>query len=263
MIAALSYGGRLFNNEKYIDAADRAVNFIMKNLVRNDGRLFARYRDKEAEHLGYLQDYSFLVWGLIELYEATFKIKYLDEALKFNKEMLELFEDKEKGGLYLYGKDGENLIVRPKEIYDGAVPSGNSAAAHNILKLLRITGDKELENKVTAMFELFGGKVNKNPSAYLHLVSSILERTAPGEKIVIAGEINENSTKEMLKIINGDYNPFRAVILNNKYEQLENIMHIIKEQNKIDNKVTAYVCEGFNCQKPVNTAEELEILLRK
>jgi uncharacterized protein YyaL (SSP411 family) len=261
MIAAFSYGGRLFNNEKYTNAAEKAVDFIMKKMVRKDGRLLARYRQGETAHLAYLQDYSFLVWALIELYETTFKIEYLDKALKFNEDMLRLFEDKEKGGLYLYGRDGEDLIVRPKEIYDGAIPSGNSVSAHNILKILRITGDEELENKVKDMFELFGGKVKKNPLAYIHLISSIMESTAPAQKIVIAGNSNDSSTEEMLQVINNNYNPFRSVILNNKDEKLYNIIPMIKEQSKIDNKVTAYVCEGFNCKNPVITAEQLKGLI--
>ena len=107
----------------------------------------ARYREGEIAHLGYLEDYAFLVHALIELYEANFNIKYLSKALELNENMLKLFKDEDQGGLFLYGIDGEELIVRPKDIYDGAIPSGNSVATLNMLRLARLTANRELESE--------------------------------------------------------------------------------------------------------------------
>ncbi|HQA48726.1 MAG TPA: thioredoxin domain-containing protein, partial [Bacillota bacterium] len=140
MIAALALGGRAFHSDEYIKAAEAAYGFIQRNLVRGDGRLLARYRDGESAFPAYLDDYAFLVWGLIELYRATFKTGYLKRALELNRDMLDLFWDEREGGLFLYGEDSEQLIMRPKEVYDGALPSGNSVALYNMLRLSRMTG---------------------------------------------------------------------------------------------------------------------------
>jgi len=117
MIAALAYGARVLDENKYIKAAEKAIAFISTNLRRDDGRLLARYRDKEAAYLGYLDDYAFLVWGLIELYQTTLKPTYLKLALDLSKDMLKYFWDETNGGFFLYGNDAESLISRPKEIY--------------------------------------------------------------------------------------------------------------------------------------------------
>ena len=133
-IAALAYGGRILENKEYINVAKKAADFVLDKLVRDDGRLLGRYRDGEAANLGLLEDYAYFIWGLIEIYEVDSDFKYLNKALELNDQMLKLFYDKENGGLYLYGSDSEKLIVRPKELYDGAIPSGNSVATLNIVK---------------------------------------------------------------------------------------------------------------------------------
>jgi uncharacterized protein YyaL (SSP411 family) len=131
MVAALAIGARVLDNSSYLSAAEKSVEFITNKLIREDGRLLARYRDGEAAFNAYLDDYAFLVWGLIELYESAKKQEHLEKALALNGDMLSLFWDKHWGGLYLTGKDSEDMLIRPKEIYDGAVPSGNSVAALN------------------------------------------------------------------------------------------------------------------------------------
>lgn len=147
MIAALAHGGRVFENSLYIHKAEEAMDFILSTMINENGRLMARYREGEIAHLGYLEDYAFLVHALIELYEANFNIKYLSKALELNENMLKLFKDEDQGGLFLYGIDGEELIVRPKDIYDGAIPSGNSVATLNMLRLARLTANRELESE--------------------------------------------------------------------------------------------------------------------
>jgi uncharacterized protein YyaL (SSP411 family) len=174
MIAALAIGGRVLDNYQYIDAAEKAFDFIMEKLVNQDGRLLARYRQGEAAHLAYLDDYAFLVWALIELYHTTFDVKYLELALEFNNEMLELFNDNEKGGLFLYGADGESLIVRPKEVYDGAMPSGNSVATLNMLRLARMTGDARLEVRAYDQLSAFASIVESNPFAHTYFLMAAI-----------------------------------------------------------------------------------------
>lgn len=141
MLVALSLGARVLNNTNYLKAAEVCADFILEQLYL-DNRLYARYRDGEVKYLAYVDDYAFLIWGLLELYESSFDPIYLNNAIKLNKEMLEIFEDKKDGGLFLYGSDSEQLIARPKEVYDGALPSGNSVALHNLLRLGVLTGKK-------------------------------------------------------------------------------------------------------------------------
>jgi len=174
MIAALAIGGRVLGIEKYTLAAEKASEFIFSKLVRPDGRLLARYRDGEAAFLAYLDDYAFLIWALIELYETTYKPMYLKKAMELTNDMIKYFWDNKKGGLFIYGSDSEQLITRPKEIYDGAIPSGNSVAALNFLRLSRLTGQQELEEKAHQMFALFGSKIDSMPQGYAFFLTAML-----------------------------------------------------------------------------------------
>ena len=161
MIAAMAIGGRVLHNEVYTQAAEKAAEFILSKLVREDGRLLARYRDGDAAIPAYVDDYAYLIWGLIELYESTYKPKYLKKSLALNQDLIKLFWDNKSGGLFLYGSDSEQLIIRPKELYDGATPSGNSVAALNFIRLARMTGQHELEEKAQNRFSNFGKQVQR------------------------------------------------------------------------------------------------------
>ena len=140
MIAALAKGAQALEDARYTEAAENAARFIIENLRDPNGRLLRRYREREAALPAYLDDYAFLVWGLLDLYEATFNVVWLEEAIRLNQDMIDIFWDEANGGLYFTGKGNENLITRSKEVYDGALPSGNSVAALNLLRLNRMTG---------------------------------------------------------------------------------------------------------------------------
>ncbi|WP_306811065.1 thioredoxin domain-containing protein [Irregularibacter muris] len=135
MIAALAMGGKVLKKDEYISAAEKSIHFILKNLRDERGRLYARFREGERAYLGYLDDYAYIVWALTELYDATYNFDYIQLAKEINGQMIELFWDEEKGGLFFNGKDAESLLFRPKDIFDGAMPSGNSVATLNFLKL--------------------------------------------------------------------------------------------------------------------------------
>jgi len=261
MIAAMAYGGRALNNEAYIHAARKSATFILNNLTREDGRLLARYRDGEAAYLATIDDYAFMVWGLIELYETTFDTIFLEHALKLNNEMLQYFWDEKDGGLFIYGHDSEKLLIRPKEIYDGATPSGNSVAALNMLKLLRITGQKELEEKANRLFQVFGRSIKENPNSYTHFMMALLFANVPTQEIVIAGEKEDEGTKEMLVEINKRFLPFTTVVLNHGIEALYELVPFARQQERVENQATAYVCENFACSAPITDIEQFIQLL--
>ncbi len=147
MIAALAQGARILKEDRYWQAACRAVDFINSHLRRDDGRLWASYREGQAGHLAYAADYAYLIWGLLELYKTGRDENHLAMAQQFNQDMLRFFWDQEAGGLFFYGNDAETLLTRPKEGHDGAMPSANAVAAMNFLYLARLTGDEELEQK--------------------------------------------------------------------------------------------------------------------
>lgn len=147
MIAALSFAARVFHERRYLDAAEKAAGFIEKELTKKDGRLRVRYRNQEAIGNGYLDDYAYYVWGLLELYETTRKVAYLQNALDCNSRMMADFADEEGGGYFFTPSNSEKLIWRPKETYDGAIPSGNSVAAWNMFRLARKLDSSELMEK--------------------------------------------------------------------------------------------------------------------
>lgn len=263
MIAALAYAGRAFENNEYIKAAIKAVQFIKNNLIRDDGRLLARYREKDAAIPGYLDDYAFLTWGLIELYEASFDIEYIDEAIKINSEMIDLFWDIELGGFFLNGKDCEELLIRPKETYDGALPSGNSVAALNMVRLSEITGNTSMHKKAQETFDFTGKSGVSNPINYALLLCAYMTNLKGIMSIVIAGDKSDPQTLSLLKTINDKYLPFSVVLLNDESTKIKKLLPSIIGKLKVNEKVTAYVCKDFSCKAPVTSQEDLIKLINK
>ena len=224
----------------------------------------ARYRDGHADFLAYLDDYAFLVWGLLELYETTFNAQYLKKALKLNQHMLDLFWDDEKGGLFFTGKDSEELIIRSKEIYDGAIPSGNSVAALNLLKLSRLTGDVKFSEKAERLFSTFAGSVSLQPSAYAYLLTALSFAFEVSEEIVIVGQAEDDNTQAMIDKVRSYYMPNSIVIFHPGGEQgqeLENLIPFIKGMRSMDGKTTVYVCQNYACQKPTTDLTQLDQIL--
>ena len=197
MVAALSQGARVFDEPAYSYAAKRAVDFILSNMLDPNGRLFHRYRDGEAAIPGNIDDYAFLVHGLLELYQTTFETKYLKQALTLNQHLIDHFWDNEHGGFYFTADDGEQLLTRQKEIYDGAVPSGNSIAMLNLLHLSRITGDTTLEEKAAHIGYAFNSEVRQSPSAYTQLMIALNFAVSPSYEVVITGQPSTPDTLEM------------------------------------------------------------------
>lgn len=259
MIASLAYAGRIFADKVYISAAKDCADFVLDHLVRDDGRLMARYREGDASYLGYLDDYSFFIYGLIQLYESTFDLKYLEKAAGLNNDMIRLFWDKEDGGFFSYGSDSEKLIARPKQVYDGAVPSGNSVAAYNLMMLAKITKDTTLEDKANKLFETFSRKVNDNPCSYCFFLAALLLNINHGEEIVISG--SDANAYDMLSEINRRYMPFSSVVLNDGKHY--DILTYLKDMPEVCGKTAAYLCRNFTCNRPVTEKAAFAEMLDK
>ncbi|NLU07983.1 MAG: thioredoxin domain-containing protein [Clostridiales bacterium] len=262
MIAALSIAGRVLNNKKYTAAAKKAVDFIFKELTGEDGRLLASYCRGKPSPAGYLDDYAFLIWGLIELYESTYNPEYLEKALGLNEDLIRFFWDEKDGGFFLYSSDSEQLITRPKEIYDGAIPSGNSAALLNMIRLSHLTPVYDFKDKIEKLLKNFAGEINSFPSSYSFLLCGLLFYKYPTRQIILSVGSNTEDTKRAVALINKKYNPFSISILySHLNENLENIFPYIKNYMAIRGKTTVYICENFTCRKPITDMNLLKDIL--
>lgn len=253
MIVALSKGAQALNKPEYADAARKAADFLLKELRRKDGRLLHRYRKSEAAIPGYLDDYASLVWGLVDLYETTFEAHYLREALALTDDMLRIFWHDKDGGLYFTGSDSEKLIARMKDAYDGAVPSGNSVATLNLLRLGRMTMKQEFEKQAEKAMESFGKTISRSPTAFSQFLIALDFAVGPAKEIVIAGNLLQEDTNQMLDAVRRRFLPRKVLILHPKGEDgktIEKIILFVKHQNEINGKATAYICEGYACKAP-------------
>jgi len=266
MIAALARGAQVFDEPAYARAASRAVDFIFKRLRTSDGRLLHRFRDGLASIAATVDDYTFIIWGLLELYEATFDAKYLNYALKLNCQLLNHFWDDKEGGLFFTADDAEELLIRQKEIHDGAIPSGNSVCLSNFLRLARITGDSSLENKATAIINTFSGRIDQMPNAFTQFLAAFDFTLGPANEVIIAGDINKKDTKEMLGALRKSFVPNKIVIFRpdgSSPPEIEKIASYIKTYQSIGGRATAFVCSNFTCQLPTSDPIKMMALLER
>ncbi|MFC1533590.1 thioredoxin domain-containing protein [Thermodesulfobacteriota bacterium] len=264
MIAALARGAQVLGERSYQTAAENAARFIMTTLRRSDGGLFHRYRDGEAGIIANVDDYAFLICGLIELYEATFNSDYLQTALDLNGYMLNHFWDERNGGLFFTPDYGEELIIRKKEMNDGAIPSGNSVAMLNLLRLALFTGNTDLEEKAARIEKSFSNVLNQFPFAYTQLMSAVDFMKGPAHRIIIAGDTGAEDTKAMLHAIRSRFIPNKIILVrptNTSSHHIDGVMDFIKGYNSINGQATVYVCLNQTCKAPTtNIKEMLEFL---
>jgi hypothetical protein len=253
MITALARGAQVFDESTYLSAARRTVDFILNRMRTSDGRLLHRYRDGHAGIPAHINDYSFLIWGLIELYEATFDVRYLETALELNEDFIEHFWDHDDGGFFFTADDGEKLLVRQKEIYDGAIPSGNSVAMLNLLRLGRITARADLEQRAGTIGRVFSQSIKESPAAHTQLMAAVDFGIGPSYEVVIVGNSRAKDTKEMVRAVRRHFIPNKVVLLRateKKLPGIERVAEFTKHQPSIDNKATAYVCLNYACKAP-------------
>ncbi len=263
MIAALAKGAQAFDKPEYADAARKASDFILSRMRGTDGRFYHRYRDGEPAVMAFLDDHAFFVWGLIDLYESTFQVSYLMAALEITDIMIEHFQDKEKHGLYFTADDAEELILRKKEIYDGAVPSGNSVAMLNLLRLGKMTGKAGFEEKAAQIGRAFSNTIRKAPGAYTQMMVALDFALGPISEVVIAGNKGAEDTKIMLAALRREFIPGKVVVLRPVQDpEIIGIAEYTGNMTSIDGRATAYVCRNYGCRLPVTDAGEMLELLK-
>lgn len=261
MLTAFARAYLVLGGKRYLKTMEHVVAFIEKYLMDERGRLFVRYRDGESFGVGHIDDYAFLCLAYYELYEATFDAKYLKGSMKLMDDMIEHFWDSRKGGFYFYANDAEKLIMRPKETYDGAIPSGNSVALYMLGKLYTLTGKvgfKECHEKQLAFMNRV---VKEYPSGYGFALLGYLEVFHPAKKLICLLETKEDMD-ELRRITSSVYIPELTIVVKTPYNEteLEQLIPDLKEYKK-NAKQVFYYCEDYTCREPVFSFEELKKLL--
>ncbi len=260
MTAALARAAAAFDEPRYAEAAKKAADFIQEKITGPDGRLYHRYREGERAFPGYLDDYAFHVWGLIEIYEATFEVKYLKRALELNSRMLEHFLDEESGGFYFTSDETESLLVRRKGSYDAAMPSGNSIAMLNLIRLGRITADPALLQEADKVSRAFSTRILEAPAGYTQLLNALDFAFGPSSEVVIVGKPGSYDTRAMLREANKRFEPNKVLIFRPAGEESPDIVGIAdyaRPLEAVDGRATAYVCEDYSCKAPVTDPQKI------
>ena len=257
MISALSKAGRAFQANEYIEEAVRAAEFILGKMW-DGATLLHRFREDEAGITGFINDYAFLSWGLIELYQATYEERYLEAANKINQAMLRKFSDP-NGGFYFTARDAEKLLTRRKELYDGAIPSGNSVAFYNLLRLSRLTGETGLENEAGKLSRYFSSSILGQPHAYSMFLVGLDFAFGPTSEVILTGD--EHETRKISSKISKEYLP--NTVLHAWSKELAEKIPYLKEINPTETPMI-YVCKGFVCNLPTENIETaLEMINEK
>ncbi len=254
MIAALAKGSSIMNSQEYLDVAERAAGFVLTQMRSAKGGLYHTYSGNTAYVEGLLNDYAFMVWGLIELYQATFKPEHLRQAVILNDYMLKHFWDDSSGGFYMTADNSEETLIRPKEYYDGAIPSGNSVALANLLRLSRMTGKTSYEEKAYALLEGVGTQLEANPEGFTQLLCALDFALGPTHEVVIAGERSSQTANKLLGELRRRFIPNQVIILREPADEgIVELCPYTRDMGSNGREALVYVCSNFSCNMPTDS----------
>lgn len=256
IIAALSIAGRSFDNKKYIAIAEECYKFINDYLMSDQGKLYHMYRNKRASVSAKLDDYAFLIWGLIELYQSTFNTTYIQRAIELTEIAVALFWDSESSGFFFSTDDDASLLVRTKEIYDGAIPSGNSVMFSNLLRLSRITADNKFEEYAGKLLNTFSDSISRAPSGSTFLLSNLDFYWGNSYEIIISSDQTDKAVDDILLKLNNKFIPNKIVVA--KYDPLSPPFNYLKNYSSNYGTPLIYICKNFTCELPITNLEGLE-----
>lgn len=263
MISAFCKAFQILGEQKYLTVAQKAVDFLLEKLYI-DGRILKTYRHGKSHLNGYLSDYAFLVAALINLYESDFDGNYLAKAIEINALMLQKFWDEKSGGFFFTPDDHERLIVRTRNAYDNAIPSGNSVAVHNLLKLSQFTGDFNLKDKAERTLKLFTSQMQRSPSGFAVLLSSLDYFWGNPKEIVIAGDRDAGQTMSMIEAVHQHYLPNKILAYADPeiLDRKESLLPAIEGKISKDGQAKIFVCENYACQSPFRNKEDFQNFYR-
>jgi len=264
MIAALARSGRVCRRADHVARAEQAAAFLLKRMSSADGSLLHRYRDGDAAIDGMLDDYAFLIWGLLELYESTFNEQYLERAIAYARFMQDHFVDSESGGLFMTRAGVRAPVVRPRAADDGALPSGNAVAAWVLLRLSRYTGDMDADRRARAIVDAFGVRLERAPMTHTALLFAVDFMLGPSFEIVIAGKRGARDVAAMVEAVEAGYVPNRVMLFHpvENAAAVERLAPYTRGQVALEGgRAAAYVCREFACQRPTTEPGEVRTLL--
>ena len=257
MLAAFADAAGVLGDDEYIEIAKRNADFILTQMQR-DGRLLRTWKEGTAKLNGYVEDYANVVDGLIALFQVSGEVEYLVEARRLADLMITEFWDEENGGFFFTSNDHEELIVRNKDFYDNATPSGNSVAADVLLKLAKLTGDEKYERFAVTVLRLAASQIRQHPQGFGRALSALEFHLGETKEIAVFGEKGNDLECEVLS----RYLPNAVVVLSSDAKADADVIPLLKDREMVEGRPTAYICENFVCQRPVTSVKELHGLLR-
>ena len=256
MLASFAEAGVILGNTNYTDTARRNADFVLANLKR-DGFLLRTYKDGVAKFNAYLEDYAFFIEGLVTLYETCGEFRWLKEAIALTDRMIEEFWDREGRGFFFTGESHESLIVRSKDYFDNATPSGNSVAAAVLLRLAILTNNERYREIAQAVLGLIADSTRRYPSGFGYALSAMDFLVSSPKEIALVGK-DLNDFKSLLEVVWGKYLPNKVVAPGfvNDVEAIE-ALPLLQNRSLIDGRAAAYVCQNYTCQQPVTEPQDL------
>jgi uncharacterized protein YyaL (SSP411 family) len=257
MLRSFAEAGRYLSRPDYVQVAVKNAEFLLGKM-QEDGRLLRTYKDGRAHLKGFLEDYAFLADGLLALYEATFDQRWFSEARRLMNEAIRLFADEQDGGFFDTGIDQEELVSRPKEIMDNAIPAGNSVAVSALLQLAAFTGEASYRERAENYLLPIATRMVQHPQAFGYALGALDFALSASQEIAIIGDPHDAATRDLLDVVNDRYLP-NSVLACAAPENSEatQAIPLLADRPLKDGKATAYVCHQFTCLAPVNTPEEL------
>ena len=265
MISAFVYGYFILNEKKYLSQAKKSARFILDNMYKK-GQLYRSWKEGEAYIPAYLDDYAFFTSALLDLFEWTGNIEWLNHAIELDQILEKNFEDKEQGGFFMTGQNYEPLLVREKPLYDGAEPSGNSIAIMNLLRLKELTGNSQYKIRAEKTFHTFGKMLYNNPSSFPETLLALdYYRSRVNEVVLVLPDTADLESDSFLNELKNWYLPNKVltVVHHSKVEKHQKLLKPISRKKTINGKTTAYICEEGSCQLPATNLKELKKQLKK
>ncbi len=258
-ISALAEAGRAFGEPRYVEAATGAADFVLEHLRDADGRLLRSWRDGRAGRPGFADDHALMADACLTLYETTFELRWFVEARALGDELLGRFRDEERGGFFQTGADAEELVLRPKDLVDNAVPSGNSAAADVLLRLAHLTGEPEYERAGAAALRVVRDAMAGAPSGFGHALCALDLHLGPVREVAIVGDPDEEVTRALAAEVTTErFLPNHVLAVAGPADAgSAKTVALLRGRPQVNAKPTAFVCEGFACKLPVNEREAL------
>jgi uncharacterized protein len=257
MLRAFALAARVTGREDYLEAARKNATFLLENM-KDNGRLRRSHKDGRARFNGYLEDYAMVADGLVELYEATFETRWLVEADLLCGAMNELFWDEEKRAFYDTPADHEQLVARPRDVYDNATPSGNSVAVEVLLRLALLLDRNDYRQRAEEVLDEMGGAMERLPGAFGRLLSALDLSASGTREIAIIGDPGSPDTRALLDTIYARYLPNKVVAgTGEDAAESSGLIPLLAQRPMREGRATAYVCEGYACQAPTTDPEEL------